>query len=128
MKPYNGVRILLRNGLTAEVMTAIGGRIRKLRQKRRMTQEELAEQVGINTKYFGEFERGTKSPTAVVVKKIAAALDAPVCSLLSAPYERACPCGAGTNDIGKLLAGRESRDVRRAVRIIEALLKDEDGT
>jgi len=85
----------------------------------------VAELAGINAKYLGEIERGIKGPTVVIVEKIAAALDVPVCSLLSIP-ERSCPGSHGVREIGRLLAGRERKEVMKAVKIIEALFEDEE--
>ncbi|MCK9417907.1 MAG: helix-turn-helix domain-containing protein [Nitrospirae bacterium] len=127
MKRYNGDHTALGERRKNEFRTELGRRIRKLRQKRRLTQEHLAEQSGINAKYLGELERGIKNPTAVMVGKIAAALDSPVCSLLNSLHERVCPCSDAADIIGKLLAGRERREVRKAVRIIEALFEDEEA-
>ena len=38
----------------------LGNRIRLLRRKRSLTQEELAEQVGISASFMGHIERGTR--------------------------------------------------------------------
>lgn len=40
--------------------TALGNRIKKLRQPFLATQEQLAEQVGISASFWGHIERGTR--------------------------------------------------------------------
>lgn len=57
----------------------------KLRQKRKsigMTQNDLADKVGLTRVYIGLIERGTTSITLEKVYKLAAALDCPVSELL----------------------------------------------
>ena len=41
----------------------VGERIKALRMKKGLTQEELAEVVGINPKYLSGIERGRENPT-----------------------------------------------------------------
>ena len=50
---------------------AIGARIRAARQRKKMTQEHLAEAVDIGFYYIGEIERGEKLPSLSVFIKIA---------------------------------------------------------
>lgn len=40
-----------------------------------MSQEELAERVGISSRYVGSLERAVHSPTVAVLERIAAALE-----------------------------------------------------
>ena len=53
----------------------LGRRVRMLRVNKSMTQDELAEQSGLSTKYIGELERGQSNPTLLTIDKIATALD-----------------------------------------------------
>jgi transcriptional regulator with XRE-family HTH domain len=48
--------------------------IRKHRKLACLTQEKLAERVGINAVYMGQIERGYKMPTVDVLLRIARAL------------------------------------------------------
>ncbi|HKR64710.1 MAG TPA: XRE family transcriptional regulator [Thermoanaerobaculia bacterium] len=52
----------------------LGARIRELRQQRRLTLEELAEQSSVSRAMLSKLERGEKNPTLVVAAKIASAL------------------------------------------------------
>jgi len=49
--------------------------IRILRLKRRMSQEKLADLMGVNRNYVGMIERGESSPTVSILEKAAKALD-----------------------------------------------------
>jgi len=53
----------------------IGLRIKKIRTSKRLTQESIAEVVGINPKYLSSIERGKENPTLNIVLKVAESLD-----------------------------------------------------
>ena len=59
----------------------LGRRIRELRKKRRLTQQELAEKAGLHFKFVGGIERGTVNTTLRALKKIATALGVSVADL-----------------------------------------------
>jgi transcriptional regulator with XRE-family HTH domain len=54
---------------------SIGEKIRFLRLKKGLSQEQLALHAGINTSYLGQVERGEKNPTIKTLEKIAGGLD-----------------------------------------------------
>lgn len=53
----------------------LASHIRKVRDEKGMTQEDLAFKAGINTAYLGHLERGVYSPTMFVIWRLAEALD-----------------------------------------------------
>ena len=52
----------------------LGQKIKELRSKHSLTQEDLAYKVGIDRSYIGFVERGEKNPTLSTLMKIARAL------------------------------------------------------
>lgn len=52
-----------------------GEALRRWRGKRGLTQEALAHEAGITTSYYGQLERGKKSPTLTVIVKLCRALE-----------------------------------------------------
>lgn len=54
---------------------SIGNRVRKLRNERNLSQEQLALTAEITTAYLGQIERNEKNPTVAVVGKICMALE-----------------------------------------------------
>jgi transcriptional regulator with XRE-family HTH domain len=62
--------------------------VRKLRNERGLTQEELSELAGINRNYTGMIEREQRSPTVDVLEKLAKALQVEPAMLLQAGNER----------------------------------------
>ncbi len=53
----------------------IGARIKDIRNKQGITQEQLSERVGINTKYLSSIERGKENPTLNTLLKLTQSLD-----------------------------------------------------
>ena len=53
----------------------VGGRIRYFRHLRKLSQEQLALQAGINPAFLGHLERGLKSPTITTLEKLVRALN-----------------------------------------------------
>ena len=51
-----------------------GAVVRRLRERRGLTQEELAEQAEVSATYIGFVERGDNVPTLTVIIQIASAL------------------------------------------------------
>ena len=58
----------------AEINKAVGKRIRLLREKKNLTQENLAFEAGVHRAYIGQIERGEKNLGLVNLQKIAKAL------------------------------------------------------
>jgi len=63
--------------------TIVGRNVRKIRQQRRMTQEELAFAAEIDLTYMGGIERGKRNPSLLVMTRIAAALHVSPAKLLA---------------------------------------------
>jgi transcriptional regulator with XRE-family HTH domain len=60
---------------------AFGARVRYLRLKAGLSQEELADQVGLDRTYVGGIERGERNPALKNIVKLAEALGVPPVSL-----------------------------------------------
>ncbi|WP_293682230.1 helix-turn-helix transcriptional regulator [uncultured Phenylobacterium sp.] len=62
-----------------------GRNVRRLRQDRGLSQEALADAVGLAVTYVGQIERGRRNPTLNVVERFAEALTVDPLDLLEAP-------------------------------------------
>lgn len=51
-----------------------GSRLKELRQKKKLTQEELGKMVGVHYTQIGRYERNKCNPTSEVLKQLASAL------------------------------------------------------
>ena len=62
-----------------------GSNVRLRRKERGMSQEALADEVGLAVTYLGQLERGQRNPTLDVVERIATALEIEPLKLLRSP-------------------------------------------
>lgn len=60
-----------------------GTSLKRIRTKRGLTQERVAELTGISTNFVSELERGLKAPRLVVIVRLSEALDVSVQELLA---------------------------------------------
>ncbi len=58
----------------SSIKSIIGKNIRYYRKERRLTQELLAERLDVSTSYIGYLERGEKSPSLILLEKLAVEL------------------------------------------------------
>lgn len=56
----------------------MGWKVQKLRKQKKLTQEELADQLRISRVYMGYIEQGRESPSLKLLMKIARRLDVKV--------------------------------------------------
>ena len=66
----------------ADLQETIGTVIRRERRALGLTLKELAERAAVSVVYLGEIERGKKYPSALVLERVAAALELTVPDLL----------------------------------------------
>ena len=59
-----------------------GSNVRKVRQQKKLTQEDLASEAGLDLTYVGGIERGRRNPSLMVMGRIANALTTPLVKLL----------------------------------------------
>ena len=95
---------------------AIGQRIRKIRKAKGLSQESLAEQVGISTTHMSHIETGNTKMSLPAFAAIAAALEVRADELL---YDYPQDCSASFASISELL----SSCTLQQVRIIEDIVK-----
>jgi len=68
--------------------TALGRRIRALREGKRLTQEQLAERAELSLKHLGQIERGRGNPTLSSLEALAQALGVSLSELFELEHER----------------------------------------
>lgn len=71
----------------------LGVRLRELRRARGLTQEALAERIGMEVGNYAHVEQGIANPTLKTLGRFAAALEVPVHELLRPPRSRAAKLG-----------------------------------
>jgi transcriptional regulator with XRE-family HTH domain len=66
-----------------DLRPAFGRRVRALRQKRGLSQEQLAERADLHWTYISGIERGRRNPGLNILGRLACALDVPLPKLVS---------------------------------------------
>ena len=98
----------------------IGARIKALRKQAGLTQEQLAERVGLDTRHLSRLEVGRHFPSLDSLEKIAAALNVPLVEFFRFPDQE------GLDTLREYLAnfaenGSESQ-IRLAVKVISLVI------
>lgn len=60
--------------MSKSIYLQVGKRIQELRKKKRVTQEKLALDAGLNRAYIGYIERGERSPSVLTLFRISRSL------------------------------------------------------
>jgi transcriptional regulator with XRE-family HTH domain len=68
-----GVTVLAQT-MSSHILILFGKSLRKLRMKRRLSQEKLAELCGLHTNYIGRIERGQQNISLINIEKLARGL------------------------------------------------------
>ncbi|MBX3628254.1 MAG: helix-turn-helix transcriptional regulator [Rhizobacter sp.] len=61
-----------------------GKEVRRCRDAKGLSQEELADRAEVHSTYISQLERGLKSPTLKVIVRLARALDRPASEIIRA--------------------------------------------
>lgn len=66
-----------------DVLKRIGRNVRRLREAKGLSQEQLAFEADMHRTYVSGIERGVRNPTATVLQRLAAALNCAIGELFS---------------------------------------------
>lgn len=66
--------ITMNVSINAKSLQEFGENVRSVREKRNLSQERVAELVGISVSYYAGIERGEENPTFAVLRQICKAL------------------------------------------------------
>jgi len=65
-----------------EICQRLGRNIKRLREAKGWSQEEMAHRSGLHRTYISSLERGLRNPTATVLEKLARAFDGKIGDLV----------------------------------------------
>lgn len=96
----------------------LGQSIKRHRQNRNLTQEQLAEQIGISAVFLSQIENGHKKPSFETVYNIALALKVKIDDLLTVPKEQILD----NTRLNDLLSGRTDIEKEFAYEVMKNIL------
>lgn len=105
--------------LSHDMMVAIGGNIRKLRNDLGLTIERVAERACVSPPYLGLIERGHKLPSTETLILIAEALNVGLDAIV---YGDSAP--ASLTNIMFMLKDLDSHEIARIERMLRAYISD----
>lgn len=100
---------------------AVGQRIRAAREKKGLTQEELAALVDISPTHVSVIERGTKIPRMDTFVAIANVLEVSADSLLMDVVDRAAEGAA--SELSRLLEELPREEKARVLKVVAAMIE-----
>ncbi len=69
------------------LQNTLGEKIRQLRKSKGLTQEQLAEKIGIDNKHLSRIEKGRHMPTYNILKRLAKVLDFDIYAIDETPLD-----------------------------------------
>ena len=98
----------------------IGARIKEVRNKKGLTQEQLSEKMEINPKYLSSIERGNENPTLNTLIKLSESLEVDLGEIfgfiqIKDPVER-------KSMITSLLEQADTEQLKLAFKVLSAVL------
>ncbi len=104
-----------------DIKKMIGIRIGDLRKQKGLTQEKLAEKMGVSPKYLSSIERGKENPTLDMIIKLAQSLSVEIADLFTFievedPSER-------KSLITSLLKEADDEQLKIALKLLKIVIK-----
>ncbi len=65
-----------------DLKEAMARNVRRVRQEKGLTQEELAHRAGLSARYLGSIERAAVSASVTILERLARALHVDACELI----------------------------------------------
>lgn len=103
-------------------LKAIGARIKEAREAKSLTQEQLAEIVGLSATHISVIERGVKAPRLETFIELANALNATSDSLLIDVLDTSLQITAA--EISEQIKNLSPQNQRKILQIIRILMED----
>lgn len=106
----------------ADTKKLLGQRIKALRKQKHLTQEQLAEKVGVFARHISRLETGAHYPSMDTLELIADVLERPLADLFAFPKDKDSEEAMRffLIDLGRTL---ELEELRRVVRVVRATVE-----
>lgn len=99
----------------------LGARIKELRKRAGLSQDQLAEKVGIESKYLSRLEVGKRLPSFETLENIADSLQVEMKALFE--FSHLSSDAASPKGIANALTGASPEELRLVFKLIEAVRK-----
>jgi transcriptional regulator with XRE-family HTH domain len=99
----------------------LGARIKELRKAKKLSQEELAELIGIEPRHMSRLEVGKSYPSLDRLERIAKALDADLKDFFDFTHLEARP--VNIEQINGLMNEMSDEDLKKVARIIKVFVR-----
>lgn len=99
----------------------LGHRLRAMRQRLGLTQEQLAERANLHYSYIGQVERGEKIPSLRTLKRLASAMHTSVDFFLEEPSPYEHRLEALRQELLALLGDCTAQDLELVVEVVRLL-------
>lgn len=103
-----------------------GERLRKLRQERGFTQEEVALRADITTSYYGQLERGTANPSVAMLEKICAVMGISISDIFTESDTNLLTVDAMSMQILHQLNGKSNEEKELILSLIKTAFRLQD--
>lgn len=99
----------------------IGARVKEIRTKRRITQDQLSERMEINPKYLSSIERGKENPTLNTLIKLSQSLEVKLDEIFS--FVEISDPDTRKSLILSLLDEANDEELKLAYKILSAIIR-----
>lgn len=106
-----------------DIQRALGNRIRKFREEKKLTQDELAFLCGTNQAHIGRIERGENNTTLEILVRISQGLKVPLSKLFDFDSDFIVPYDGYTLKAIRYMEALTEESRAHVVEIIKTFLK-----
>lgn len=103
----------------------LGKRIKHAREEKKLTQEKLAELIGVSTVYISHLEIGSKTPSLETLIKISNTLEVSIDYLLANNLNTSIDYLKG--DIAKILNSCSTKDISLILALIKTIVEHNEN-
>ncbi len=105
-----------------KVKILLGGRIKRIRKEKGLTQEQLAEKAALSSKYLSRVELGKENPTIDVFIKLSQALGVFPTEIFTFEHEEQNPEKLKSL-IGKLIETASTEKLQLAAKLVRSVVR-----
>jgi transcriptional regulator with XRE-family HTH domain len=106
---------------TVDLKKMIGIRIGDLRKQKGLTQEKLAEKMGVSPKYLSSIERGKENPTLTTIINLAQSMDVEISDIFT--FIEVEDPSKRKSLIASLLKEADENQLKKALKLLRIIIE-----